>query len=527
MRIILIIAALSIASGPLAAAQSCVGLMRMQLAGVSIRNAAAIAAAQPQVNSSPAGPPLAALPAHCLVGGMIDQRTGFEGKTYGMGFELRLPETWNGRLLFQGGGGTDGVVRPAMGGGNATAVPALNRGFAVVSTDAGHQGQDASFGRDQQARIDYAYNALGRVTQVAKQIVAEFYEMPIGKSYFMGCSNGGRQGMLAAQRFPTLFDGIIAGDPGFHLTRAAIAEAWDNMALLAIAPKDDSSKPIFSQALTGADLTLISKAVLDACDANDGLTDGLIDSGVACRFDPAVVACKPGQVEGCVAPTKVDALKKIFGGAVNSSGEQLYSGWPWDAGIGAPGWRVWKLGSSTTPQPNALNMTLGVGALKGYFATPYDPNFDPLKFDFDKDPARLRQTAAINDPDSTQLSTFSGRGGKLLLYHGISDPVFSANDIISYYQTMAADNGGMEATKQWSRLYLIPGMNHCGGGPALDQFDALSAIVDWVEKGSAPVSLRATGAAFPGRSRPLCAFPQHPLYKGTGSTEDAANFECK
>jgi len=505
-------------------AQVCDRLTQIRLDGVSITAATAIAASPAQTNVRPPIPPL---PPHCLIQGMIDRRTGFEGKPYGMGFELRLPESWNGRFLFQGGGGTDGVVRPAIGGGNATPAPALTRGFAVVSTDAGHQGQDASFGLDQQARIDYAYNALGRVTGVAKQLLAQFYGKPADKSYFMGCSNGGRQGMMAAQQFPALFDGIIAGDPGFRLTRAAIAEAWDNMTLLAVAPKDDSGNPIFSQALTERDLTLLSKAVLDACDAKDGLKDGSIESVGACRFDPAVVACRAGQTEGCVAPAKVEAIKKVFDGATNSRGERLYSDWPWDAGIGAAGWRAWKLGTSKTPQPNAINMTLGSGALKGYFATPYDANFDPLKFDFDKDPARLRQTAAINDPDSTALNTFSGRGGKLLLYHGMSDPVFSANDTISYYQTMAADNGGMETTKRWSRLYLIPGMNHCGGGTSLDQFDALSAIVDWVEKGDAPSSLTATGQAFPERSRPLCAFPAHAIYKGSGSIEDAANFECK
>ena len=217
---------------------------------------------------------------------------------------------------------------------------------------------------------------------------------------------------------------------------------------------------------------------------------------------------------------------------VNSRGEKLYSDWPWDGGIGAPGWRAWKLGNSKTTQSNAINMTLGAGSLKGYFVTPYDPNFDPLQFDFDKDVACVAPTTAINDSDSTQLSTFAGRGAKLMLYHGMSDPVFSANDTIRYYQQLGADmfgkdNGGAEKVRDFARLYLIPGMNHCAGGPALDQFDALSALVDWVEKGKAPESLRATGMAFPGRSRPMCAFPLQPHYKGTGSSEDAANFQCQ
>ena len=511
---------------PLAVAQNCAALGQVGLDGVTIQSSSdkPASAAQPP---SPPQPPMPALPAHCLVQGMIDQRTGYAGKSYGMGFELRLPAAWNGRFLFQGGGGTDGVVRPAVGAGNTTPEAALAKGFAVVSTDAGHQGQDTSFGQDQQARIDYAYNALGRVTGVAKQIVARFYGKPANKSYFMGCSNGGRQGMMAAQRFPTLFDGIIAGDPGFRLSRAAIAEAWDNQAFLAIAPKDDSGMKIFSQALTETDLTLMSKAVLEACDPGDGLKDGLIDNPQACRFDPAVLACKGTDTNGCLSAPKIDAMKKIFSGAVNSRGDKLYSDWPWDGGIGSPGWRVWKLGNSKTAQSNAINMTMGAGSLKEYFSTPFDPNFDTLKYDFDKDPARIASTTAINDPDSTQLSTFSGRGAKLMLYHGMSDPVFSANDTIRYYQRLADDNGGAAKVRDFARLYLIPGMNHCGGGPALDQFDALSALVDWVEKGSAPESLRATGPAFPGRSRPMCSFPQQPHYKGTGSVDDAGSFECR
>jgi pimeloyl-ACP methyl ester carboxylesterase len=513
-----------------AVAQNCENLTQLNLDGVAISKAASTPASEAKAPGNPFEPPMPALPAHCLVQGMIDQRTGVGGKTYGMGFELRLPISagaWNGRFLFQGGGGTDGVVRPAIGGGNTTDQAALVKGFAVVSTDAGHQGQGPEFGVDQQARIDYAYNALGRVTGVAKQIVARYYGKPAVKSYFMGCSNGGRQGMMAAQRFPTLFDGIIAGDPGYRLSKAAMAEAWDNQAFMAIAPKDDSGKKIFSQALTEADLSLLSNAVLEACDAKDGLKDGLIDNPQACRFDPAVLACKGGNTNSCLSEPKINAMKKIFSGAVNSRGDKIYSDWPWDGGIGAPGWRAWKLGNSKTPQPNAINMTLGTGSLKMYFMTPFDEKFDPLQFDFDKDPAKVAPTTAINDSDSTQLSTFAGRGGKLMLYHGMSDPVFSANDTIRYYQQLGDDNGGSAKVLDFARLYLIPGMNHCAGGPALDQFDALTALVDWVEKGNVPESLRATGAAFPGRSRPMCSFPQQPHYKGTGSSEDSSNFDCR
>jgi feruloyl esterase len=165
-----------------------------------------------------------------------------------------------------------------------------------------------------------------------------------------------------------------------------------------------------------------------------------------------------------------------------------------------------------------------LSGLKGYFMTPYDANFDPLKFDFDQDAAKVQETAALQDAEWTELSTFIDRGGKLLLYHGVADPFFSANDTERYYQRAVADNEG--AQSDWARLFLVPGMTHCGGGPALDNFDALGALVDWVENKKAPERINSTGAAFPGRSRPLCAYPRFARYKGTGSTEDAANFEC-
>ena len=520
------ILAVSILALPLIhAAGRCDDMSRLVLPEVAITKAESTAAGVLD-GAGRGGPgPSMQLPAVCLVQGMISKRTGVDGKTYGIGFELRLPENWQGRFLFQGGGGTDGVVQPAIG--VVAGTTALARGFAVVSTDAGHQGRDASFGHDQQARLDYAYNALGRVTSVAKQLVAAYYGRPADRSYFLGCSNGGRQGMMASQRYPLEFDGIVAGDPGFRLSSAAIAEAWDTMAFAAVAPKDDQGRPILSSAFSDADLTLVSNAVLKECDEKDGLKDGLIDNPEACRFNPASLACAGAKNDSCLTRPQVDALRRIFDGAVDSKGNRLYSGWPYDGGLGAPGWRAWKLGSSKTAAANAINATLGFGALRDYFVTPFDPKFDPLRFDFDRDPARIAPTAAINDATATQLSSFSGRGGKLLLYHGVSDPVFSSNDTVAYYRALAADNGGMDATRAWARLFLVPGMNHCGGGPALDRFDPLAAVVDWVEKGVAPDRISATGASFPGRSRPLCPFPLQAHYQGTGSTDQSVNFACR
>jgi len=507
----------------------CRDLARATLDGVSITSTTLNPAGPYNTPLFPGAPaPTFELPANCVVLGTADRHAGADGKAYGIGFELRLPLPWNERFLFQGGGGTDGVIRPALGLTGLASLPALAQGYAVVSTDAGHQGfTDLSFGHDQQARIDYAYRAVDRVTVIAKRLITEFYGKPPAKSYFVGCSNGGRQGMIAAQRFPSYFDGVVAGDPGFRLSYAAVAEAWDTQALIRIAPKDSGGNPILAQALTNDDLSLVAKAILDDCDEKDGLKDGIVDNPDGCHFNPVALECKQEQASQCLTSAKVGALKQVFDGAVNSRGDRVYSGWPWDPGIASPAWRFWKLGSSNSAVSNAMNVTLGFAALKGYFLLPYEPTFDPMKFDFDKDPERVRETAAFNDAVATEMDTFVGRGAKLLIYQGMADPVFSASDVIAYYRRLATENGGIEATRKWARLFLVPGMCHCGGGPALDQFDPLTAIVDWVEKGNAPDSMPAKGSSFPGRSRPLCAYPEQTRYKGTGSIDDAANFGCR
>ena len=502
----------------------CQALKDVRIPDVIINEATPTAAVAPQPNQTVA----VMLPPHCLVRGVIDSRTGVGGVHFGITFELRLPANWEGRFLFQGGGGMDGVVRPALGMASAAnGNPGLARGFAVASTDAGHQGRpdDASFSRDQQARIDNAYRSIDRVTMIAKMLITQYYGSPWKRAYFDGCSNGGRQGLVAAQRYPTYFDGVVSGAPAFRVSRAAIGSAWETILFRQIAPKDDSGRPILSQAYSENDLKLASNAILEKCDALDGVKDGLVFNTNACRFDPAVLACKGNKTDSCLSKEQVTTLKKVFSGPVNSRGQTLYSDWPWDPGISSSGWRMLKLGTSTTPEPNAADVTLMLSGLKGYFMTPYDASFDPLKFDFDKDSPKVMETAALQDGDWTELSTFIDRGGKLLLYHGVADPFFSSKDTTRYYERAVADNRG--AGKDWARLFLAPGMTHCGGGPALDNFDALGALVDWVEKGKAPEQINASGASFPGRSRPLCAYPKFAQYRGTGSTEDAANFECK
>ena len=474
----------------------------------------------------------AMLPAHCMVQGEIGRRTGSDGKTYVLRFELRLPDDWMGRFLFQGGGGTDGFLANAVGSipfQGSTGNPALARGYAVVSMNGGHDGLDASFGQDQQARVDFAYAAIGKVTEAAKELVTRYYSAPISHSYFMGCSNGGREAMIAAQRYPTEFDGVVAGNAGFHLSRAAIGEAWDTQAFMRIAPPASDGRKVLANALTDADLELVSGAVLKGCDAADGIRDGLINNYRACRFDIKSLQCHGDETAQCLSSDKVTAIDQVFSGARDSRGNQLYSGWPYDAGVASIGWRQWKLGSSQDPgHPDAISAMLGAASLSGYFLTPPSSTVNMFTFDFDRDPARTLQTGAINDAVSTFMTTFEQRGGKLLLVHGLSDPVFSASDIMRWIDEVTRDTDGGDAAKReaWSRLFMVPGMTHCGGGPALDDFDPLTAIQQWVESNSAPEAMIAKGKTFPGKQQPLCSYPKVAMYHA-GDPNHAASYACE
>jgi poly(3-hydroxybutyrate) depolymerase len=485
----------------------------------------------------------AVVPENCRLQGVIDRRIGRHGVEYGIGFELRLPPGWTRRFYFQGGSGTDGVITSAVGsfsGGSA-----LSLGFAIVSTDAGHRGGGPEFGLDPEARRDYGYDAIEQVTRLARSILVRVYGAEPERSYFVGCSNGGRQGFVAMQRFPDLFDGIVAGAPGFNLPSAAIGEAWNTQAVAAIATTVDANgKPYLPATFSDPDLALFAEAILRACDTSDGLADGIVDDLPGCDFDPDVLRCPGAKDATCLTTEQIGALEKIFGGARNSRGEILYSGFPWDAGVADPSpigsLRGWTLGSPALPTNTALNTTLGAGALAFLFVTPPVDTDDPfqfaLDFDFDADAPKILATSgeyaesAVDymTATDTDLSRFQARGGKLIIYHGASDGVFSANDTVRWYEGVDAAHGGRAA--EFARLFVVPGMGHCAGGPATDRFDAFTAIIDWVERGVAPVELVATASPsspFPGRTRPLCPYPRQTRYRGEGSIEDAASFTCR
>ncbi len=503
-------------------------------------------------------------PAHCLLTGVLNERTGADGRGYAIGFELRLPAPWNRRFLHQTNGGNDGVVKPAFGDLGVLATDALSRGFAVLSSDAGHDGDDPAnartglvkgnvFGLDPQARRDYGYAALGALYPVAQAAIGAYYGQPPRRNYMAGCSNGGRQAMVAASRWPERYDGFLAGAPGFNLPKAAVQHAWDIQSWR-LADAD------IRKAFSPADLKLVADHVLARCDALDMLVDGIVSDVKRCqralRLDD--LRCRSAQARNpaapsCLADAQLGALQRAFAGPRNSRGEALYSDWSFDAGIAAPGWRAWKLESSVPPwDRNPIIATMGAGSLAYIFTTPPTPVagtpaalLDYLaRFDFDRDAPKIHASqppftesamAVMTPPDAAapELAGLRKRGGKLLIYHGNSDPVFSVNDSIAWVDKLQSRLGWQGASDA-ARLFTVPGMGHCQAGPATDRFDALGALVDWVEGGKPPERIVATlnpankdvpAGWAPTRSRPLCAWPMVARYAG-GDVESAASFRC-
>jgi feruloyl esterase len=502
--VIAVVACLAACLTPVAnAAQPCAALTKFALPGHRV----VIGQAQ-EVKASVAGAS-AAVPAHCRVDGVIDERTGRDGKPYAIGFAVALPADWNGRFLFQGGGGLNGNVQPPVGGAYAGDRSALMRGFAVASTDSGHKGEgfDGSFFRDQQATLNFLYQAVADVTVVAKAIVARHYGKAQDHAYFVGCSTGGREAMLMSQRFPNYYDGIVAVAPAARTSFSNLGLRNGAAALNAIAPRDAQGNPQTRLALSESNRRLIVDRVLEACDGLDGNRDGMIFAPQKCVFDPGRLACPDEKNEGCLSADKVNAVRIVMQGPRTTAGRQVYPGYYYDTGI------------ATTQ------------GLPGVLVGPFIPESRPVGTSFDVDAAAaeaMDARAMVGDSSAwTNLSTFRGHGGKLIFAHGVSDPWFSAQESVRYYEALGRDNAETPLG-EWSRLFLVPGMGHCGGGArTFDQFDLLSPLVDWVESGRAPDSVIATSKTVPGESRPLCPFPRHAHFDGSGDAREAASYMCE
>jgi feruloyl esterase len=511
--------------------------------------------------------------AHCLLTGKMFERVSpIDGKIYAIGFEMRLPLDWNGRFFYQANGGIDGSVvtatGPTSGGGPLTS--ALSQGFAVISSDAGHNAaQNPTFGLDPQARLDYGYQAVGKLTPMAKRVIRTAYGKRPAFSYIGGCSNGGRHTMVAAARYADQYDGFLVGSPGFNLPKAAVASIYGAQQYAPFAVPGASipagpfaGLPDLSGAFTTAERQLVSNKVLEKCDALDGLADGLVQKVRACQrafdLDRDVPTC-PGARDGtCLSAGQKVAIGNIFAGPKDAKGRPIYSSFPYDSGHGSSGTIFWEF---------IAPMILDPGAVGFVFKTPpVDPaTFIPPVFSFTADINLLSQqifaTNAVytesgmqfmTPPDPEHLRTLQRRGGRMIVYHGVSDPIFSINDTTRWFERLAAarhrgdDHDGHDAddsdnAQAFARLFHVPGMNHCSGGPATDQFDLLTPLVRWVEDGHAPERVTATargpgnvGGANPEvpadwsatRTRPLCAFPKVATYRG-GDVEKAASFACR
>jgi hypothetical protein len=322
------------------AATSCEDLLKFSAPGIAATVEKAQEVAAGTLSARPGGSPVPLqVPAHCRVDGIIGAHSGRDGKAYGIRFAVAMPAQWNGRLVYQGGGGLNGSVQPPIGATAAGETPALSRGFVVISSDSGHEGAvfDSSFLADQQAALDFLYQSIGKVMAVARPLVAAHYGSAASHSYFVGCSTGGREAMISAQRYPNEFDGIVAGAPAMRTNYSNLALRWVTASLNSAAPKDAQGHVLTAQALSDSDRKLLVEGLLQACDALDGVRDGLIYDTKGCTFNPRVLQCKGAKTDSCLSALQVSAIQRAFAGPKTLAGRQVYPGFAYDTGIGAKG----------------------------------------------------------------------------------------------------------------------------------------------------------------------------------------------
>jgi hypothetical protein len=465
-----------------------------------------------------------ALPAFCRISAEAHPSADSDIK-----IEVWLPALdWNGKLQGIGNGGFAGQIDYFELG------RAVSQGYAAAATDTGHTGApiDAAWALGHPEKvIDFGYRGIHEMTRVAKAVSQAFYGSTLKYSYFDGCSDGGREALMEAQRYPEDYDGILAGAPANYWTALLSTAVWDTQALTV----DPASY------IPAGKVPAIAKAVLAACDSLDGVSDGILNDPRQCHFDPATIQCKSGEEsDKCLTAPQVAALRKIYDGLRDSRGHRIFPGYLPGAEDGPGGWGLWILG----PAPNK--------SLMAFFGSGYFPNMVYDKADWDYKTFTVdaglksaeQKTAAALNAINPDLGPFKARGGKLILYHGWEDPAIPALNTVDYYQSVIA-RMGQRNVDPFLRLYMIPGMQHCGGGPGPDPFgqDASgtkadpqhsvdAALEQWVEKGAAPSTIIATKYAAGEEhrvtmTRPLCPYPQAAKYKGKGDTNDAANFMCE
>lgn len=453
---------------------------------------------------------------HCRVSGMIAPE---------IRFEVNLPTNWNRRFYMHGNGGFAGET-PESGARPMHRTNALKLGFTTATTNTGHDAATeplASFAANYQKRVDYAFRAVHLTAGQAKRIANAYYGQAPSFSYWDGCSTGGRQGLISAQRFPKDFDGIVAGAPVLNFVDTVVQSLWNGVVL------SQTPVPI-------AKMKLIGDAAYARCDAKDGLKDGVIDDPRRCDFDPArdVKQCAAGQDgEDCLTAAQSTAIKKIYEG-LKVNGKPVLFGYPIGAeatgvapaagGTASSGWDRWLIPAAGG---KSLQHAFGDSFVRYFASGRPEPSMDTAKYDFEKDMAKLADARALLNATDPNLKAFRARGGKLLMYFGWADPALPPLMGIDYYEKAVAANG--PKTQDFFRLFMVPGMYHCRGGVGADRFDALTAVINWVENGTAPASIIAAqmDQGKLARTRLLCPYPQVARYVGPGKDADSSSFACK
>jgi len=475
---------------------ACAALKTLSLPNATITSAEFVATGAASTGRAGRGGSSEPLPAHCKVAATLTPSADSQ-----IEMELWLPaEGWNGKFLAMGNGAWAGNISL-----DAIAV-GLRRGYATASNDTGHTGGSASFAVGHPEKlVDFAYRAMHEMAVQSKTIIRAFYGRAPQLSYYQGCSTGGRQGMMEAQRYPEDFDAIIAGAPVYNMVHLNVSQVGLQVEML--------KNP--ERLVPAEKKTMFANAVVAACDERDGVKDGIVNNPRACTFDPAVLACKEGDRADCLTGAQVESARSVWTAVKTKSGELVYPG-------RSPGFESgWRVPVPGTPlNPLFTDMPRFIGR--------QDANWDPMTFDLEKDLALALKNAGFVEANDANLAKFKARGGKLLLYHGWADPGPAPENTINYYDAVNKKLGGKQ--DDWMRLFLMPGVGHCGGGVGPDQADFLGALEQWREKGVAPSQINASRPAGRGvstpMSRPLCPFPQVARYKGSGSSNDAANFSC-
>jgi hypothetical protein len=499
-------------------AADCEHLTSLKLKDAVITSASTVAAGAFTPSAGPQNGPFKTTPAFCRVQGVSKPSADSE-----IEFEVWMPVSgWNGKYFGIGNGGFAGSIQYSL------MAAALHNGYASSSTDTGHKGPatsgDWALGHHEKI-VDFAYRSIHETAEKSKAVIQGFYGQGAKHSYFSGCSNGGRQALVEAQRYPADYDGIISGAPANFWTHNFAGFVWDQQAL------DQAPIP-------AAKMPAIEKAALAACDSLDGVEDGVIDDPTKCHFDPSKLLCKGAESDSCLTAAQIGALKKIYDGPRNSKGKQVFPGYVPGGESGPGGWSRWITGA------DSQQAIFGNGFFKNMVFQNAAWDFRGFNFDRDMEVTDDKSAGLFNATDAN-LKAFKDGGGKLFIYHGWSDTAIAPANAVNYYQSVVAKMGQKQAG-EFVQLYMVPGMQHCAGGPGPDSFGtnpaaaasdplhSMSLALDrWVDQGVVPEHIVATkfktGANAGGavaRTRPLCPYPQVARYVGSGSTDDAANFKC-